>query len=99
MATRLVPYSHAAHHAQIRHICKDVYGGTDYLPAEILGYSQDNRKVVRVLETVERRDVLGVGELSAAAACGTGRMWGRRLRMLCHCLYHGCGSFRLLATA
>lgn len=60
MALRLVPYCHAAHHAQIRHICKDVYGGTDYLPAEILDYSQDDRKVVRVLETAERRDVLGV---------------------------------------
>lgn len=62
MATRLVSYSHAAHHAAIRFICKDVYGGTDYLPDHILRYSQDDQKVVRVLEKAESREVLGIGE-------------------------------------
>ena len=61
-ATRLVPYDHAAHHAQIQYICKDVYGGSDYLPDNLLQYSQDNQKVVRVLEAADDRDVLGIGE-------------------------------------
>lgn len=54
--------------AQVRYICKDVYGGTDYLPDNVLRYSQDEEKVVRVLERPESREVLGIGESAAAHA-------------------------------
>jgi hypothetical protein len=67
-ATRLVPYNHAAHHAQIAFICKDVYGGSDYLPDNLLQYSRDDQKVVRVLEAAEGQDVLGIGKLCQASA-------------------------------
>lgn len=67
-ATRLVPYNHAAHHAQVEFICKDVYGGTDYLPDNVLQYSRDDQKVVRVLEAAEEQKVLGIGELLSTAS-------------------------------
>ena len=68
-ATRLVPYNHAAHHAHIQFICKDVYGGSDYLPDNLLQYSRDDQKVVRVLEASEGRDVLGIGEPAHCSQC------------------------------
>ncbi len=65
-ALRPVNYSHARHHPQIQFICRDVYGGHDYLPAQLLKYSMDSEKAVVMLEDPQQQEgnLLGVGAAS-----------------------------------
>ena len=64
---QIVPYNHPQHFEQLRFICRDVYGGHDYLPNQALRYSRDSEKAVLALESAAAALLLGIGELASHA--------------------------------
>ncbi len=59
--SQIVSYN-SRHFEQIKYICKDVYGGHDYLPDQVENYSRASDKAVLVLEG-GAGTVLGIGVL------------------------------------